>query len=961
MSQLLTNTLSLFLLAAKRFWNHRLLMLSLLLGLVVAVAIMSSVPMYADATQNRLLQGELTEAGTHRPPFAFMWRYVGIWNGNLTLDAYTPVDQYLREQAADVIGLPAQDIIHHVSSDKLRLFASGETNFDENTPLLWANVGFITGLEDHVRLVEGAFPTPGSIVEVLVTQATAERLGLQVGETYTLFGQGSDGSQIPLVVSGIWTPTDPADSFWFFTPESFNETVLTTEETFRQQIAPLLDEPVSTAIWYLILDGRSMRPANVGRLLNNISTAESRVTALLNNTDLEISPVDALQNYGSSADVLTLTLTVFSLPVVGLTLYFISLIAGMVVNRSQSEIAVLRGRGTTRKQIVIIYLLEGLLLGTLGLSLGLLAGRWIAQMMGRSRTFLDTAVLASQTVDDLVIVLSPNAIMYAGLAVLLTLLALLVPAYRSSHHTIVTLRSQQARDIQKPVWQRYYLDLFLLIPPLYGWYQLDQRGALSAMGSGNDPFTNPLLFLVPVLFSFSLGLFAIRFFPWVMTMLSWSTRRLPSTTLLITLRQLARSAGQYTGPLLLLTLTLSLATFTASMAVTLDNHLFDQAYYKVGADLNLTELGEDTERQIRPAQPGQSQEEAERLQEQEAERRENEPKWLFLPVTEHLNVDGVRYAARVGEYQAISRISSSQQQGRILGVDRIDFAKVAFFRQDFASNESLGGVLNRLAVGRDYLLVSRDFMERNGLQVGDPLRLNVEVADEFADIEFIIAAPLDYFPTMYPDDGPFFVAQLDYLHESMGGQFPYNVWLSLEDDVTDTAVIQGVRDLGLLVVSAASAQETIDTEQERPERQGLFGLLSVGFGAAAILTVLGFLLFAIVSFKRRFIELGMLRAIGLSVGQMAVFLASEQAVLIVTGMFLGTGLGIWASRLFIPYFQVGNDKTALVPPFQVLIAWEQISAIYAIFGAMFFIVVTILIALLIRMRVFEAVKLGETV
>ncbi|MCP5096106.1 MAG: hypothetical protein GY943_11170, partial [Chloroflexi bacterium] len=66
MSKFLYTTLSLFTLAAKRLWNHRLLMLALLMGLIAAVGIMSSVPMYADATQNRLLQGELTEAGTHR-------------------------------------------------------------------------------------------------------------------------------------------------------------------------------------------------------------------------------------------------------------------------------------------------------------------------------------------------------------------------------------------------------------------------------------------------------------------------------------------------------------------------------------------------------------------------------------------------------------------------------------------------------------------------------------------------------------------------------------------------------------------------------------------------------------------------------------------------------------------------------------------------------------------------------
>jgi putative ABC transport system permease protein len=105
----------------------------------------------------------------------------------------------------------------------------------------------------------------------------------------------------------------------------------------------------------------------------------------------------------------------------------------------------------------------------------------------------------------------------------------------------------------------------------------------------------------------------------------------------------------------------------------------------------------------------------------------------------------------------------------------------------------------------------------------------------------------------------------------------------------------------------------------------------------------------------------MLRAIGLSIGQMAAYLAGELAVLIVTGVVLGAGLGIWASHLFIPYFQMGSDKTAQVPPFIVQVAWGQLGIILVIFGAMFLSAVAVLAVLLARMRVFEAVKLGETV
>jgi putative ABC transport system permease protein len=946
-------------------------MLCLLVGLVAAVGLLSSIPLYAEAVHHRLLQGELTEAGTYRPPFAFLWRYIGAWHGDIAWDEYAPVDEYLLRQAPGVIGLPLELSVRYAKTGNLRLFPAADSEaFAEREPLMWTSLGFMTGLEDHIETVEGVFPPLGegesvADVPVIVSQALADQVGLQVGERYVLFDSEDDGVQIPVRVAGVWRPLDPpdraqdrpGDPFWFYQPQSFAEVLLTSEPAFTRQVVPLLDKPVSLAVWYQVFDGSRVRTADVPGLLSQVLTAESRAAALLAHTSLDVSPVEALASYRQAARFLTVMLTIFAIPVVGLILYFVALIAGLVVRRGQGEIAILRSRGTTRLQVVLVYLLEGLLVGGAGLAGGLVLGRWLAQLMGQTRTFLDPALLGALALRPTVaptpfpIVFTPSALLYGLLGVGLAMLALLIPALVSSRHTIVTFKWERARALLRPLWQRTYLDLLLLVPPLYGWYLLRQQGTITLLGRGDDPFSNPLLFLVPALFCFSLALLFARIFPWLMGALAWLANWLPGTTPILTLRQLARSAGQYIGPLLLLTLTLSLATFTASMAVTLDGHLQDQVYYQVGADLNLAEQGESTEepeqRSIlgQPARPSSTEEEG--------------PRWLFLPVSEHLQVPGVLAAARVGNYSATANIGDRQQAGRLLGVDRLDFPVVAFYRPDFAGGESLGGLMNRLAVDPSYILVSRRFMTRNGLSIGDPLRLTVGVAGEVHEIEFIIAGPLDLFPTLYPQDGPFFVGNLDYIHERLGGTFPYNVWLATDPSLPGEEVVDGVRDLGLAVVAVSDTQATITAEQTRPERQGLFGLLSVGFLAAATLTVLGFLVYAVVSFQRRFIELGMLRALGLSVGQMAGYLAGEQALLILTGGGLGTALGIGASTLFIPYLQVGAGKTAQVPPFVVQIAWEQLWTIYAVFGAMFVVAVVVLIVLLVRMKVFEAVKLGE--
>ena len=170
-----------------------------------------------------------------------------------------------------------------------------------------------------------------------------------------------------------------------------------------------------------------------------------------------------------------------------------------------------------------------------------------------------------------------------------------------------------------------------------------------------------------------------------------------------------------------------------------------------------------------------------------------------------------------------------------------------------------------------------------------------------------------------------------------------------------------MRDLGLTPFDRGYAPEAITAEQARPERQGVFGLLSIGFVAAAFLTALGFLFYAALSFQRRFVELGMLRAIGLSTRQLAGLLACEQVLIVGVGMLAGTLIGVSASVLFIPFLQVRGGKHPQTPPFLVQIAWGQIQIIYLVFGTVLALAVVVTLALLRRMQLFEAIKLGEAI
>ena len=81
----LLRTWAIFSVATRRLLSQRGLALATALGLVASVAIVMSIPLYTDAVYYRILQDELTEPTAEgelkRPPFAFMFRYVGSLYG----------------------------------------------------------------------------------------------------------------------------------------------------------------------------------------------------------------------------------------------------------------------------------------------------------------------------------------------------------------------------------------------------------------------------------------------------------------------------------------------------------------------------------------------------------------------------------------------------------------------------------------------------------------------------------------------------------------------------------------------------------------------------------------------------------------------------------------------------------------------------------------------------------------
>ena len=154
----------------------------------------------------------------------------------------------------------------------------------------------------------------------------------------------------------------------FTAPTFFKDILLINEATYVNRLAPNTDSEINLAVWYLVTDGSSVNTSRVDELLRRHNDTEKIADQYLPGTYIQASPEEELKPYQRIVTVLTLTLTVFSIPIVGLLIAFLVMLVGLVVDGQRNETAVMRSRGTSPFQVVGLTTVEGIIMGLIALA-----------------------------------------------------------------------------------------------------------------------------------------------------------------------------------------------------------------------------------------------------------------------------------------------------------------------------------------------------------------------------------------------------------------------------------------------------------------------------------------------------------------------------------------------------------------------------------------------------------------
>ena len=929
--------LSIVVMVVQRIRSNFRILLATIVGLIIAVGIVSAIPLYSDASLQRLLVRELS-ASEARPPGAILIRHLEYLERRTTLDQYRALHAYIEQEIERLIRLPIQTYVRYGALEVVPIAPADPQRVNPNTPR-YASIDYMTDIWDHIEIYDGRAPSaeigPDMSIEAVVLEDVLDKMDFTVGSTFLIpIGRpvmndgsgridpnGAPSTTARVTVVGVWRPkNDP--TYWPYDPGIFDKSFFVQEEVFFQ----LLQDPTALIheySWYYVFDHRPLRISQVYDLRVGLETLNTRAPLIMQDTRLEVSPEGYLAQYDDKSFYLRLLLYTLSLPILGMVLYYLIISSNLVVDRQRNEIAVLKSRGASTFQIIGIYLIEGLLIGGLAMIVGPLLGLFLAQVIGAAYGFL---LFVDR--QPLQVEMTQQTWLYSGLAVSVAILATLLPAIGAARHSIVSYKSEIARSTRAPLWQRFFLDFLLLGAAYYGYDTLNRRASILNTDQAGNLLVDPFLLLIPALFILAIGLFTLRLLPWIIRLLAWIAGKLPGVAVLMALRQLARQPSQYNALVLLMILTLALGTYSASAARTMAQNFEDRIDYNVGADLTVNEAWQYNE--------------------------ENQT-WTEPPFGIHYEIAGVEVATRVLRAKGTPAVGGRSRGGEmtVMGVDWRDFSDVAWFRRDFA-DWHIQTYMNFLGSNEEAIIAHRAWAAQNNLQPGD--RISITINRRPTD--FTLVGVVDYWPTLYPEEGSFFIGNIDYILDKTGLQ-PYGVWMNLAPGKRAGEVLDDIFRLGNIVVSAQDNQAIQILNRRDPQRTGLFGILSIGFIVAALITVIGFLFYSFLSLQRRLLQFGILRAMGLSVPQLMAMLSFETIFLTIIGVGIGTAVGVATSQLFVPFLQVSAEATGRTPPFIIITDWVDSLRMYAILGLMLGAALISLIVLLARLRIYQAVKLGE--
>jgi len=905
----------------RKMISEKWIVLCLLAGFITAVGVICAVPIYTDASLQRLLLKDMEKIQTETGRFPGEYAVAGSGSSAIAeLPAFA-------ERRAARAGLPISSR-KLILRDSMLYMIKGSKTAGESLSVDRVKLTAMSGFADHAKITSSRMysgqKTASGAVETVATETAMKTLGISLGEEYKISPVNKSRNGFSFVVVGTFEPSDENDVYWSETLDSYLNVIVADYDLYLDELIPegtavVSDVEARYALGYQKLDMNRLEAVTAALKEDEAAYAEAGYVFTMS-----ILPI--LTDYAVKAKSLSRTLWALQIPVTVMLGFYLFMVSRLNLEREGNEISLLKSRGASTAQVFAVYAAYNGVLALIALITAPFAGLMLCRFLGVSDGFLQFVNRKGLTAK-----ITPTALIYALIAAFVFFAASILPIIPASRLSIVQYKQSRVKSAKTPLWEKIPLDLLLIA-----------AGIIFARVYSNsakpDGEINPLLFVFSSFFIMGLGLFFLRVYPCVLSLIYRLGGRFWTPPQYIALNTVRRGGGGERFLMMFLAVTFSLGIFSANTARAVNNNKRDTIRYANGADVVVREYKLETSG------------------------GDDAPfAYKETDFSKYQSLIGVETAAKVLRndsarlsFETVPKNGKKSETITFMAVEPDVFAKTAWFRDDLLPVHWYN-YCNALTDARNGVIVSRSM----NLPLGDSL--TVKWGNNTVTAPIIAIA--DWWPGINPyaadKNGaviPFAVMNYNYIR-SLTEPEPYEIWLNMKDGASSADLYADIKAKHLPIKSVDDASQKLIAEKTDPGLQGINGTMTLGFTVIMAMTVIGFLLYWILSFKGRTLQFGVVRAMGMTFRELISVIIYEQ--ILVSGAAIAAAfiIGGVTGDMFIPLF--GNAAERQVPPFYVFSSRSDYVKMYIIIAAMLILGFSVLGGIIKRMNINKALKLGE--
>lgn len=949
--------------------NRKWLNLCLLMGVALFISLFVCHPMFEKGAGNQILNTLFTKQAQKNNEFPAMMSRVGSYeikdykNSQSVLDKLSEYEKKWMQYVN----------IDSICSQKYLMLAGGKADTDLGGINDYFEIGYLTQLEEFSEIVKSVneneqgnitnkdkpVENAEKIYECTISEKTMDRYGLVVGEKlYLQVNDGKNKKEIPFMISNVCREKDINDPYWAQTLADIGDTIFVSQDIFDDMVQYFSDDAINYSD-YLMLDYRQINTENASEYSSYIS--QFRKADELYSDNL----AETFDTFFVQQKMVKLMLWALELPCLVLLLLFIRMISTQILSLEENDILVLRSRGATKVQVLLLYLEQSSIVSAAGCIVGIIMGYIMCKVAASTDGFLS---FTSKNISSYKFVW--QMLLYALVAGIIMVAFMTIPVWRKSVNAIAERNSSRYISMKKPLWEKFFLDIILMIVSVYLLYNYNKQKDTLAISVLESKSMDPVMILDNSLFIFAAALLCVRLIGLLILLVNKLIKKHFSPAMYASFLQLKRTRYKQGFLGVFLIMTVASGIFDANMARTMNSNMEQRIMYNVGADVTSKEsFGLRIVR-----------------------KNDGTVNWMY-------------YESDFGKYQSLKNEGICDSVTRVIEDDNIDISAngnlvtkaslMAIHTREFGQTAKMQEGLNKkhwfydlnaLADEPDGVIISSNLANALKVKVGDSLNYSRRAPEEtgkegvYHSENAKVCAIVETFPGYEryyydKDESGKVTEQERYLIVGnyatvveKFGMTPYSVWMKLAEGKTASDVeaylskensiddVKNTRDVKLQI---ENTQELIYANKNSAIVQVTNGMFTLSFILSLIVCSVGFLLYWIMELKQRELQFGIYRAMGMRMKEIKTMLINEQIFLSILPLLSGAGIGMAATALFVRLISIvylPEKHNIGITVYIYLTDMLELAAVQLVAVAICYVVIS---RLLKRMKIAQALRLGE--